>query len=328
MIHIAQDGTGDFTTIQEALESAARNMSRRQCSDSETVLFIHNGIYKERVTVSLPHVTFLGESKEHTILTFDLYAWMKSSDIGKLGTFRTYSCMIDTHDFTARNMTFENSAGPGVKVGQALALYVDGDRIQFDHCRFLGNQDTLFTAPLPPKEIEPNGFIGPKQNAPRISGRHYYKDCYIEGDIDFIFGGATAYFEGCEFFSKNTGSKINSYVTAPSTPEGQSYGYVMEGCHFTGNCPPHTAYLGRPWREFAKTVLLNCWMDCHICPEGWHDWDKPQAHTAAFFGEYNSMGPGGSMKSRPTWVKRLSEEDLPRYTRQAVLSGDDGWNPI
>lgn len=326
MIHIAQDGTGDFTTIQGALDFVAQNSSQDHPSGSETVLFIHNGIYKERVTVSVPYVTFSGESKEHTVLTYDLFARMKSPDIGKLGTFRTYSCMIDTHDFTARNMTFENSAGPGVTMGQALALYVDGDRIWFDNCSFLGNQDTLFTAPLPPKEVEPNGFIGPKQFEPRVNGRHYYRNCYIEGDIDFIFGGATAYFEGCEFFSKNTDSPVNSYVTAASTPEGQTYGYVMENCRFTGDCPPHTAYLGRPWREYARTVLLNCQMGEHICPEGWHDWDKPQAHMTAFYGEYNSSGPGASMEKRPTWIKRITREELPYYTKEAVLQGEDGWN--
>lgn len=176
--------------------------------------------------MTVPYVSFTGESAEETILTYGLYARMPSDDIGKLGTFRTYSCFIDTHDFTASNLTFENSAGPGTKVGQALALYVDGDRIAFHDCRFLGNQDTLFTAPLPPKEIEPNGFVGPKQSAPRINGRHFYQRCYIEGDIDFIFGGATAYFEDCEFFSKYTGQPISSYVTAASTPEGQEYGYV------------------------------------------------------------------------------------------------------
>lgn len=321
MLHISQDGSGDFTSIQEALDSLPSDNA------SEVILFLHNGIYRERVTVTVPYVTFLGQSRENTRLTYDLYAQMPSQDVGKLGTFRTYSCIIDTHDFTARNMTFENSAGPGTKVGQALALYVDGDRIQFDHCRLLGNQDTLFTGPLPPKEIEPNGFIGPKQNSPRINGRHYYHDCYIEGDIDFIFGSATAYFEDCEFFSKNTQSPVNSYVTAASTPEGQAYGYVMANCRFTGNCPPHTAYLGRPWRDFAKTVLLNCWMDDHICPEGWHDWDKTQARKTVFFGEYNSMGPGAVMERRPQWVKRLSEKDLPSYTKQSVLSGEDGWLP-
>lgn len=321
MIHIAQDGSGDFSSVQEALNSLPRD------NQTPVTLFIHNGVYREQITVTVPYVTFLGESMEKTVLTYGLYARMPSQDIGKLGTFRTYSCMIDTHDFTARNLTFENSAGKGTDVGQALALYVDGDRIFFDGCRMLGNQDTLFTGPLPPKEVEPNGFVGPKQFSPRINGRHYYRNCYIEGDIDFIFGSATAYFEHCELFSKYTGQAINSYVTAASTPEGQTYGYVMENCRFTGNCPPHSAYLGRPWREYAKTVLINCWMEGHICPEGWHDWGKEKAHDTAFYGEYNSLGPGAVMEKRPQWVKRLTEKDLPHFDRAQVLAGEDGWNP-
>ncbi len=320
-IHIAQDGSGDFRTIGAALASLAPD------NPAETVLFIHNGTYKEQITVTVPFVTLEGESAEHTILTNDLYANMKMDDIGKRGTFRTYSCMIDTHDFTARNITFENSSGKGVEVGQALALYADGDRLLFDHCRLLGGQDTLFTAPLPPKEIEPNGFIGPKQHSPRISGRHYYKDCYIEGDIDFIFGGAAAYFERCELYSKDTGMEINSYATAASTPKDQKYGYVMDSCRFTGNCPPHSAYLGRPWREYAKTVLINCYIGPHICPEGWHDWGKEYAHATIFYGEYNSYGPGADMAARPDWIRRISQRELPLYTRSAVLSGTDHWDP-
>lgn len=322
MIHIAQDGSGDFTSIQAALDSLPKD------NVSEVTLFIHKGIYKERITVTVPYVTLIGESSEDTVLTYDLYALMPSDDIGKLGTFRSYSCMIDTHDFTARHLTFENSAGPGTKVLQALALYVDGDRIHFDDCRFLGGQDTLFTAPLPPKEVEPNGFIGPKQFAPRTSGRHYYHNCYIEGDIDFIFGGATAFFEECEIFSKYTGQEINSYATAASTPEDQEYGYVFERCRFTSNCPPHSCYLGRPWREYAKTVLVDCWIGEHICPEGWDDWGKTHAHETAYYGEYNSTGPGAVMDARPSWIRRISKELLPFFHKISVLSGYDDWDPI
>lgn len=322
MIHISKDGTGDFRSVSEALAS----VKAAKTSDPVT-FYLHKGIYQEQITLDIPHVTLIGESKEETVLTFDLYARMQMPDGKKRGTFRTYSCFIDASDFTARNLTFENSAGPGTEVGQALALYVDGDRIIFDNCRFLGNQDTLFTAPLPPKEIEPDGFLGPKQFAPRTSGRHYYKDCYIEGDVDFIFGGATAYFENCELFSKNTGKEINSYVTAASTPEGQKFGYVMKNCRFTSNCPPHSAYLGRPWREFAKTVLLDCHMDEHICPEGWHDWGKEQAHTLAYYAEYHSTGAGATMECRPDWIHQLTDEETARYTKDQVLRGNDHWNP-
>lgn len=321
MIHIAQDGSGDFTSVTAALQSIPPD------NREPVTLFIHNGIYKELITVSSPYVTLIGESREFTILTYDRYARMMMEDGMKRGTFRSYSCLIDTHDFTARNLTFENSSGRGIDVGQALALYVDGDRISFEDCRFLGGQDTLFTAPLPPKEIEPNGFIGPKQFAPRANGRHYYKNCYIEGDIDFIFGGATAYFEDCELFSKYVGRPVNSYVTAASTPEGQPYGYVMNNCRFTSQCPPRSAYLGRPWREHAKTVLINCFMDEHICEEGWDDWGKERAHETAFYAEYGSHGPGGDMSRRPDWIKILTEDELEHYTRSAVLSGTDSWLP-
>lgn len=319
VIHIRPDGSGDFSDIGTALTSL---------EDSRpAILFLHNGIYTERVTITRPNLTLIGESAEHTILTGGLYARMPSADIGKLGTFRSYSCRIAADNVTVQSLSFENRAGKGPDVGQALALYADGDRLVFDGCRFLGGQDTLFTAPLPPTEIEPNGFIGPGQNTPRRAGRHYYKNCYFEGDIDFIFGGAAAYFENCEFFSKNIGREINSFVTAASTPEGQVYGYVMESCRFTGNCPPHSAYLGRPWREFAQVVLLNCHIGEHICEEGWDDWNKPLAHDTALFAEYRSAGPSSDMKKRPGWVRELTPSEAARYTRAQVLGGNDRWEP-
>lgn len=320
-IHITAGETEGFSCVSQALASLPPD------SGEEVVLYLHKGIYREQLTVTRPRLTIVGDSPQDTILTYDLYARMTMEDGGRRGTFRTYSCLVDTHDVTFKNLTLANTAGPGPDVGQALALYADGDRLMFDNCRFLGNQDTLFTGPLPPKEIEVNGFVGPKQFAPRINGRHYYRNCYIEGDIDFVFGSATAYFEGCEFFSKDIGRPVNGYVTAASTPEGQAYGYVMDRCRFTSQCPPHTVYLGRPWREYAKTVLINCYMDRHICPEGWHDWDKPHARQTCLFGEYESFGPGADMESRPGWVRRLSPEDLEMYSRENVLSGEDGWSP-
>lgn len=321
VIHISADGNGDFSTVCAALASIPKD-----CQE-EILLYIHKGIYREQITITHPHITLIGDSAETTILSYDLYAKMIMEDGQKRGTFRTYSCFIDTHDITFRNLTIANTAGEGPKVGQALALYADGDRLFFENCRFLGSQDTLFTGPLPPKEIEVNGFIGPKQFAPRINGRHYYRNCYLEGDIDFIFGSATAYFENCEFFSKNINQAVNSFVTAASTPEGQTYGYVMRNCRFTSNCPPCSVYLGRPWREYAKVVLIDCYMGEHIFPQGWHDWGKVQAHDTSFFAEYNSFGPGADINSRPAWIHQLSEEDLVTYSREKVLEGTDGWNP-
>ncbi len=320
--HISKEPFADFSEISEAL-TALKTIPEQE----PVTLFIHNGIYQEQITITRPNLTLIGESAANTILTFGLYAKMPSSDIGKLGTFRSYSCLIDTHDFTARNLTFANSSGKGPDVGQALAVYADGDRLFFDNCRFLGGQDTLFTGPLPPKEMEPNGFVGPKQFAPRISGRHYYRNCYLEGDIDFIFGGATAYFERCEFFSKEIGEPVNSFVTAASTPQNQPYGYVMDHCRFTGNCPAHSAYLGRPWREYAKTVLLCCEIGEHICEEGWDDWNKTDAHDTVFYAEYKSTGPSADMSRRPAWVKKLTDQEAEHFTKYLVLGGKDSWNP-
>lgn len=325
-ITVSQYGDADAATITEALHILAQ-MDASSDQLLPACIHIGRGIYRERLTIQRPFLSLEGEAAADTILTYDLYARMPSEDIGKLGTFRSYSCLIDTHDVTARNLTFENSAGIGPDVGQALALYADGDRLIFDNCRFLGGQDTLFTAPLPPVEIEPHGFIGPKQHAPRVTGRHYYKDCYIEGDIDFVFGGAVAYFEHCEFYSKEIGKEVNSYVTAASTPQGQEYGYVMQSCRFTGNCPPHSAYLGRPWREYAKTVLLDCYIGAHICPEGWHDWNKAKARETVFYAECASHGPSSDMTKRPGWVHILTPAEAQHYTKSGVLGGHDHWNP-
>ncbi len=203
------------------------------------------------------------------IVTWGLGAKEVLEDGKKRGTFRTYTFFVDADDVTLKGLTIENHAGPGTQVGQAIALYADGDRLVVDSCRLLGWQDTLFTAPLPPVEIEKDGFIGPKQSAPRRENRQYYKDCYIEGEVDFIFGGATAYFETCTFFSKDVDREVKGYVTAPSTPEGLPFGYVMEGCRFRSNCPDRSVYLGRPWREWGRAVLLRCVIGPHIKAEGW-----------------------------------------------------------
>ena len=243
---VAKDGTGDVSSLAEAL-------ARVPADNKDWVtIFLKKGIYEERAEITAPYLILEGEDARNTVITGGLYARMEMEDGMKRGTFRTYTVLIDTHDVTVRGLTIENTAGFGKDVGQAVALYADGDRLLFEDCRLLANQDTLFTGPLPPKEIEKNGFIGPKQYAPRINGRQYYRNCLVRGEVDFIFGSATAYFENCELYSVNTGQEINGYVTAASTPEGQEYGYVFCNCRFTGNCPRETVYLGRPWRDLPK----------------------------------------------------------------------------
>ncbi len=312
MIIVAKDGSGDFRKINDALKSIENETE-------ENIIFIKNGVYKERIEVKKPNLILRGESVDETVITYDLGAKEILEDGFKRGTFRTYTVFIDADNFTAENITFVNSAGLGRDVGQALAMYADADNLTFKNCKFLGSQDTLFTGPLPPTVIEPRGFVGPKENAPRINGRHYYKDCFIRGDVDFIFGGATAYFENCEIFSQNLDQEVNGYVTAPSTPEGQKYGYVFESCKFTSNCPEKTVYLGRPWRNFAKAVFLNCELGAHIKEEGFHDWNKPDAHETMLFAEYNCYGPGAK-GTRASFAKQLTEEEAAEYTKEKVLA--------
>ncbi len=305
-----------FSSVQNALDFLESH------PEEERYVLVRPGVYEERVKIRIPGVIVTGEGREaaeKTVITLGLGGKEILRDGKKRGTFRTYTCFVDARDVTLSYLTIENSAGPGEQAGQAIALYADGDRLTVDSCRLLGWQDTLFTAPLPPKEIEKDGFVGPKQFAPREKRRQYYKDCYIEGDIDFVFGGAAAYFEHCTFFSKNGNRKINGYVTAPSTPEGQRFGYVMERCRFTGNCPDQTVFLGRPWREWGKTVLLSCEIGPHIKAEGWDDWGKEKAHETSFFAEFQCFGPGASLSGRPGWVRRLTGEEAENYTKERVL---------
>jgi pectinesterase len=211
-------------------------------------------------------------------------------------------------------------------------MYADGDRLCFEDCAFIGSQDTLFMAPLPEKEAQPRGFAGPGESLPRIMGRQFYINCYLQGDVDFIFGGAIALFDNCEIYSKMPGDRIPGespesetilgYATAASTPKGWPYGYVFRECQFVSDCPPGTVYLGRPWREYTKTVLLHCSLGAHIHPKGWQDWGKTHGHF--LYAEYESTGPGASPDTRADFSIQLTDEEAAAYTTERIL---EGWKP-
>lgn len=336
-----------FSTVTEALEAMDRLAPipadvRDALTGDKTfpapdfdvtpvTIHIGNGIYWEKLEISRPKVTLQGEGR-YTVLVYSQGAFEEMPDGEKRGTFRTASVRIDAPDFTARQITFQNDAGYGHTVGQALALYVDGDRCYFEDCWLLGSQDTLFTAPLPLKEAKPGGFRGPGEFKPRTMGRHLFKNCFIQGDVDFIFGSATAWFEGCEIYSKMPEDReppkdpnevpVYGYVTAASTFEEVPYGYVFHACRLTSDCPPHTVYLGRPWREFAKTVFLQCELGEHIHPLGWKDWNKP--HESFFYAEYDSTGPGAAPDQRADFSRQLTADEAAEYTMEKVLGG---WTP-
>lgn len=320
--------TPNFPSITDALAF----LSARQPLDVPVTLLLGEGIYREKLVFSIPHLTLIGAGRNKTVLVYHQGAFEELADGEKRGTFRTASVRIDANDFTAKHLTFQNDAGFGHTVGQALALYADGDRLIFEDCAMIGSQDTLFTAPLPLKEATPGGFKGPGEHKPRTMGRHYYHNCFLQGDIDFIFGGAIAYFEDCTIFSKMPGDRkppeapadknVYGYITAASTPRQEPFGYVFEHCRLISDCPPHTVYLGRPWREWAKTVFLNCEMGAHIHPAGWDDWQKPHGHF--YYAEYHCYGEGASVEGRAAFSHQLTELEAAAYTRQNVLKG---WLP-
>src|SRR6187551_1090340 len=278
---IAQDGSGDYKTLQEALDVC------KAFPDKRIVIKLKPGIYKEKIEVHswTTNISLIGEKPENTIISFDDY-----SGKGNINTFTSYTAKILGNDFYAENITFENAAGP---VGQAVALHVEADRSVFKNCWFLGNQDTIYTGG---------------------ESRQYFIDCYIEGTTDFIFGAATVVFENCTIHSKK-----DSYVTAASTPNGRKFGYVFLNCTLTAAPEATKVYLGRPWRIFAKTVFVNCEMGSHILPEGWHNWKKPEAEATTFYAEYNSKGVGANPSKRVQWSHQLT--DIKGYSVKEILNG-------
>jgi pectinesterase len=284
---VAADGSGDFTSVQAAIDAVPHLRKNR------TTIFIKNGIYKEKLILpsTKTNVCFQGESTSGTVLTYDDYAARKNIFGEEIGTSGSSGFYVFGDGFVARNITFSNTAGP---VGQAVAVRVDGDQVLFEDCRFLGNQDTLY----------PHGK----------ESRHYYRRCYIEGTVDFIFGWSTAVFEECTIFCKEKG-----YITAASTPESSEFGFVFIRCRITGDAEKDSFYLGRPWRPYSNVVFLECELGAHIRPEGWHNWNKPEVEKTTFYAEYRCTGPGADAAARVGWSHQLREEEAGRYTPVNIL---------
>lgn len=295
-IVVAQDGSGDFTTVQAAINAVPDYRKA-----GPTRIYIKKGIYKEKIVIaeSKQSVQLIGE--DGAVLTYDDYA-QKPNVFGEgKGTSGSGSIYIFGPDFLAENITFENTSGP---VGQAVACHVAGDRAVFRRCRFLGFQDTLYT-------------FG--ENT-----REYYEDCYIEGTVDFIFGKATAVFNRCELRSKRTGG----FLTAPATPQGSNYGYVFYDCKLTADegVEAGSVWLSRPWRPYGKTVFIRCEMGQHIRPEGWNNWGKTDNERTAYYAEYQCYGKGADTSRRVAWSHQL--KDANAYVMTNILKGADGWNPL
>lgn len=295
-VTVAADGSGHYTSLQEAISSAPM---KTDPATPRWVIFVKAGTYNERIYVQRErgNIHILGEDATKTIVAYHLNANLPGEDGKPIGTFRTPTVQVDGDGMLWENITLANTAGP---VGQALALRADGDRLEFRKVRFLGWQDTLLVN----------------------RGRHYFEDCYIEGHVDFIFGAATAFFNRCHIHVLR-----NGYITAASTPKEQDHGYVFADCRITGEAGVKT-YLGRPWRDFAKTIFLRTEMSAAVHPAGWHNWDKPAAELTTFYAEFGSTGPGANAAARVPWTRPLSAEHAAGLTPRAVLGGTDGWDPV
>ena len=299
-IVVARDGSGEFRTIDEAIEVC------RAFMDYHKVIYIKKGTYKEKLIIPswLQNIELCGESKEETIITYDDHANVKvilgtaAPREQPMGTFRTYTLKVEGNDITLKNLTIENNSA---RKGQAVSLHTEGDRIRVINCRILGHQDTVYT-----------GVPGT---------RIYFNGCYICGTTDFIFGPSTAWFEDCTIESL-----VNSYVTAASTPKDQPYGYVFNNCRLIAAEGVDKVYLGRPWRDYGYTLFMNCDLGRHIRPEGWHHWEKQREQTARYL-EYNNRGEGANAKERVGWSRQLTKKEAAKITPEAVFTMGSTWVP-
>ncbi|HET9569876.1 MAG TPA: pectinesterase family protein [Bacteroidales bacterium] len=285
---VAKDGSGNFTSIQAAINSI-----RDFRPEGRTIIFIKKGVYAEKVILPTQktEITLIGEDRDSTILT-----WNDHANINKMGTFKTFTFLIQGNDIVLENLTIENNAP---RLGQAVALHVEGDRVAFYNCRFLGNQDTI--------------YLG------REGCRNYFNNCYIEGTTDFIFGSSTAWFEHCIILGK-----VNSFLTAASTPPNIPYGFVFNKCTILTADSVNAVYLGRPWRTYAYTLFKECALEGKIKREGWHNWGKVENEANARYAEYKNTGPGADLTGRVTWAKQLSKKEAAKVNLKSVFGN---WLP-
>ena len=293
---VARDGTGQFRTVNEAVEVC------RAFMEYHKVILVKSGTYKEKVVIPswLDNIEILGEDVNTTVITYDDHANIRLESIGKgMGTFRTYTVKVEGNDITLKNITIENNSA---RLGQAVALHTEGDRLKVVGCRLLGHQDTVYTG--------------------KAGTRIYFAGCYIEGTTDFIFGPSTAWFEDCTIHSK-----ANSYVTAASTPKDVKYGYVFNRCRLTAESDIDKVYLGRPWRPYAYTLFMNCELGSHIVPAGWHNWGNKDNEQTARYLEYNNAGPGAATKERAAWSRQLTKKEVKELTDH-FFDRSDSWKPF
>ena len=326
---------GDYATITEAINAVPY--------EEEAVIHIGQGVFREKIFCEKRDITFIGEGMDKTVIEYDDGALDDMEDGSKRGTFRSYTAFFGGKRCAVKDLTIANTAGDGSLRGQALAVYADAKKCIFERVKMTGHQDTLFCAPLPTVERQKNGFFGPRVYSPRVLTRQLYRNCEIYGDVDFIFGGADAVFDECLIQCNNRlkalgkeqdpekgadGDRpVNGYITAASGDK-ENHGFVFRNCRIKGEdgCAKGSVFLGRPWREEAKTVFLNCKMDDSIAPERFSGWGKiTKNEPSAYYGEYGSVslseGSDIDISGKNSWVKDLDEAaagELEAYCREFI----------
>lgn len=287
-IIVAADGSGNYLTVQSAFNSISEK------NNKPVTVFVKKGLYKEKLFLDSTKkwVTVIGEDKMNTLLTYDDHTGTLSPNGDTINTRTSWSFKILADNFTAKDITFQNDAG--FNAGQAVAVESDGDKAKFINCRFIGNQDVLFT------------------NSDK--SRQYYENCYIEGTTDFIFGSSTVWFEKCQIHSKK-----NSHVTAASTPKEKEFGYIFNECVLTGDTSLHNVSLGRPWRPYASVVYIKCFIGEHIKPEGWSNWNNTDNYKTTRYAEYKNYGPSSDPEKRVNWSRQLTDEEAKKYDLKIFL---------
>jgi pectinesterase len=291
---VAQDGSGTFKTIQSAFDKVPVGNKK------PINIFLKNGTYKEKLRLDSGKnfVTLIGEDKFNTVITYDDHTGKITPKGDTINTRTSATFVVKGNNFKAQNLTIQNDAG--FNAGQAVGLEVQGDKAIILNCRIVGNQDILFTN--------------------NDNSRQYYKNCYIEGTTDFIFGSSTAWFEQCHIHSKK-----NSHITAASTPKEHEFGYVFNDCILTGDSTLRNVSLGRPWRQYANVIYMRSYIGQHITSKGWANWNNTDNYKTTLYSEYNNYGPGSNTSSRVYWAKQLTEERAKSITVTNVFQG---WNPF
>ncbi len=290
---VAADGSGDFKTVQSAFDAVPTG-------NKDTItIYVKRGFYKERLVLDTRKnfVKLVGEKADETILSYDNHAGRILPGGDTINTWTSASFFIYADDFTAENITFQNDAG--FTAGQAVAVFAYGDKLVFDHCRFIGFQDVLF--------------------ASGSGARQYYQNCYIEGTTDFIFGPATAVFDNCVIYSKK-----KSHVTAASTPREVPYGFVFLNCRLIADSTLKGVSLGRPWQPFASVTYIHCYMGAHITQGGWNDWGRPSNQQTVRYAEYKNYGPGSDATKRVKWIRQLNDDEAAKYNLVNIFGQ---WKP-